>query len=96
MDGTLFSWEMNFFRVLVFGLFSALPVEVLSRRLELTALISNTNSNAAFQCWEFNAPFSDYPTVGTAVMGLANVSNISYIVLPPHSGEGIHKPPQPM
>ncbi|VUC31401.1 unnamed protein product [Clonostachys rosea] len=64
--------------------------------LQLTAVVSDEKQNAAFECWEFSTAFTEYPTVGTAINGLADVSNISYVVLPPKSGEGLHKPPHPM
>lgn len=64
--------------------------------LQLTAVVSDKDQNAAFECWEFSNAFTEYPTVGSAVNGLADVSNISYVILPPRSGEGLHKPPHPM
>lgn len=67
-----------------------------SDRLQLTALISNDDAKAEFECWEMAQPFSGYPTVGQSITGLAEVSNVSYVVLPPRSNEGIHKPPHPM
>ncbi|RYP49258.1 hypothetical protein DL769_011100 [Monosporascus sp. CRB-8-3] len=42
------------------------------------------------------SPFSRYPTVGQAIPDLADVSNVSYVVLPARSNEGLHKPPHPM
>lgn len=64
--------------------------------LHLTALISDHNGRAFFECWEIASPFSRYPTVGEAIPDLADVSNVSYVVLPPRSNEGLHKPPHPM
>ena len=64
--------------------------------LQLTALISNSDGNAQFECWEMAKPFSQYPTVGQSITGLAAVRNVSYVVLPPRSSEGLHKPPHPM
>ena len=64
--------------------------------LHLTALITKPNGAAAFECWRVSQPFRDYPTVGSAISGLADVSNVSYVVLPPRSEEGLHKPPHPM
>jgi hypothetical protein len=80
-----------------------LPLSVLSQpashdssaRLRLNAIISGSNGKAGFQCWEFDSPFVKYPTVGEA-MELANLSNVTYVVLPPGSNEGVHKPPHPM
>ena len=69
---------------------------VSARHLQLTAIVSDKDQNAAFECWEISTPFTDYPTVGTAIPGLADVSNVSYIVLPPGSKEGLHNPPHPM
>ncbi|KAH8203935.1 hypothetical protein TruAng_001877 [Truncatella angustata] len=88
---------MIFSRYLPLAIFGSVGVLSASpTRLRLTALISDKNQDAAFECWEIDTPFADYPTVGTAVTGLADVSNISYVVLPPRSAEGLHKPPHPM
>lgn len=67
-----------------------------SQYLHLTALVSGRDGRATFECWEIASPFSRYPTVGEAIPGLADVSNVSYIVLPPRSNEGFHRPPHPM
>ena len=65
--------------------------------LHLTSLISDEdNTRARFECWEIKEPFSGYPTVGESITGLADVSNVSYVILPPRSNEGLHKPPHPM
>ena len=63
--------------------------------LTATAVVSDISGNARIQCWQFASPFSAYPTVGIA-LHLGQVSNITYVVLPPRSGEGLHKPPHPM
>lgn len=65
--------------------------------LTVSAVIHNITANnaAAFQCWSFVTPFSTYPTVGRA-LDLADVSNMTYVVLPPQSAEGLHRPPHPM
>ncbi|KAF2104676.1 hypothetical protein NA57DRAFT_51489 [Rhizodiscina lignyota] len=65
--------------------------------LTTTAVISDPEDHnaAKLQCWRFKRPFTTYPTVGMAVH-LADVSNLTYVVLPPRSGEGLHKPPHPM
>lgn len=64
--------------------------------LDLTAGITKPDGAAAFECWRIDQPFDDYPTVGSAISGLANVSNVTYVTLPPRSEEGLHKPPHPM
>ncbi|KAI0137039.1 hypothetical protein BJ170DRAFT_40743 [Xylariales sp. AK1849] len=64
--------------------------------LHLPAVVSGHDGKAAFECWEISRPFSKYPTVGTSITGLADVSNMTYVVLPPKSKEGLHKPPHPM
>ena len=65
--------------------------------LHLTALVSDEeDGHAKFECWQMATPFASYPTVGESISGLADVTNMSYVVLPPKSGEGIHKPPHPM
>jgi hypothetical protein len=64
--------------------------------LQLSAVVSDADDNARIECWQFeDAPFSRYPTVGKA-MYLADVSNVTYVVLPLVSKEGLHRPPHPM
>jgi hypothetical protein len=63
--------------------------------LTATALVSDAEENARLQCWEFDVPFAKYPTVGMA-MNLAEVSNVTYVVLPPRSAEGVRRPPHAM
>lgn len=67
-----------------------------SEYLHLTALISGDDGIARFECWQMLIPFSTYPTVGEAIPGLATVTNVSYVILPPKSSEGLHNPPHPM
>lgn len=64
--------------------------------LQLTSVVSGNDGKAKFECWEISTPFKGYPTVGESITGLAEVSNISYVVLPARADEGIHKPPHPM
>jgi hypothetical protein len=66
-----------------------------SKYLTATAIVSDANGDARIQCWEFAMPFAQYPTVGMALQ-LANTSNLTYVVLPPRSKEGLHKPPHVM
>ncbi|KAF2192527.1 hypothetical protein K469DRAFT_717068 [Zopfia rhizophila CBS 207.26] len=63
--------------------------------LTLSAIISDAEGHAQIQCLQFLHPFNTYPTVGS-VLHLANVTNVTYVVLPPHSKEGLHKPPHVM
>lgn len=63
--------------------------------LTITALISDESDNARFQCWELATPFDSYPTVGQSA-DVGDVSNITYVVLPAQSDEGLHKPPHVM
>lgn len=67
-----------------------------AHHLRLTAVTSSAEGKAQIQCWEISKPFSGYPTVGDSITGLAQVSNLSYVVLPPKAAEGLHKPPHPM
>jgi len=73
------------------------PQAVLEREqyLEATAVVSEPDGIARLECWKFNTPLHQYPTVGSALY-LADTSNVTYVVLPPRSGEGLHKPPHPM
>ncbi|OAL23039.1 hypothetical protein AYO20_11101 [Fonsecaea nubica] len=50
---------------------------------------------ARVQCWALTTPFTVYPTVGRA-LALGDVDNATYVVLPPRSGEGWHRPPHAM
>jgi hypothetical protein len=63
--------------------------------LTTTAIVTDSNDHAHLECWKFTTPFSTYPTIGRSLF-LANTTNITYVILPPHSAEGIHKPPAPM
>ncbi|KAE9373098.1 hypothetical protein N431DRAFT_465401 [Stipitochalara longipes BDJ] len=65
------------------------------RYLSLTAVTTDVNNHAILECWRFLTPFKTYPTVGISLF-LANTTNITYVILPPRSAEGIHKPPSPM
>ncbi|KAH8675594.1 hypothetical protein BX600DRAFT_507820 [Xylariales sp. PMI_506] len=81
--------------LLLVGVCSASPA--LKEYLQLTAVVSaGDDGRAALECWEMAMPFFGYPTVGSSISGLANVSNVSYVVLPSGSNEGLHKPPHPM
>ena len=78
-------------------LFSNVVSSTHPKHLRVTAVISDDNdTRARFECWEMATPFSTYPTVGDAITGLADVTNISYVILPARSEEGLHKPPHPM
>ncbi|KIX95594.1 uncharacterized protein Z520_08714 [Fonsecaea multimorphosa CBS 102226] len=50
---------------------------------------------ARLQCWALATPFTVYPTVGRA-LALGDVDNATYVVLPPRSAEGWHRPPHNM
>lgn len=63
--------------------------------LTASAVISEPDGIARIECWQFGAPLHTYPTVGAALT-VANTTNVTYVVLPPRSSEGIHKPPHPM
>lgn len=51
--------------------------------------------HAIIECWALTTPFSIYPTVGKALT-LGDTSNATYVVLPPRSAEGWHRPPANM
>ena len=83
--------------IIVIALHRIVAVSTSQRHLHLTAVVSDGETDhAKFECWRMATPFATYPTVGESIPGLADVANISYVVLPPRSGEGIHKPPHPM
>lgn len=67
-----------------------------AEHVTLTAVLSDQDGSLRFECWEMEPSFSNYPTVGKAVSAFADVSNVSWVVLPPQSTEGFHKPPHPM
>jgi hypothetical protein len=64
----------------------------------MTALTNHPTPpyNARIQCWALtNSTFTTYPTVGKA-LSLGDVDNATYVVLPPRSAEGWHRPPHLM
>jgi hypothetical protein len=63
--------------------------------LEAPAVVSDAQGNACLQCWQLTKGFTTYPTVGKAIQ-LGDTSNVTYVVLPPRSEEGYHKPPHAM
>ena len=76
--------------------FRGAPTATDDEHLSMTALTSDESSpDARFECWQFMQSFHTYPTVGRSVP-LADLSNITYVVLPPKSKEGLHRPPSPM
>jgi hypothetical protein len=94
------SWLLGIFLVMVAALAQLqaplTPNQETNGYLSLTAVTSDADSpDARIECWQFSNPFSQYPTVGKA-LPLADVSNITYVVLPAKSEEGLHHPPSPM
>lgn len=66
-------------------------------KLALTAVTSEPDRpDARIECWQLLNPFTPYPTLGRAVKPLADLSNITYVVIPPRSTENLHHPPSPM
>ncbi|KAB8254133.1 hypothetical protein BDV32DRAFT_132913 [Aspergillus pseudonomiae] len=83
---------MNFWSLInALGLLSTLDAHCLTT----TAIVEDENGIASLECWKFTQPLQKYPTIGMS-LPLANVSNVTYVALPPRSGEGIHNPPHPM
>ena len=74
---------------------SLLPFIANAHYLTSTAIAEDEKGTARLECWKFTQPFHTYPTVGMS-LSLANVSNVTYVALPPRSGEGFHNPPHPM
>ena len=68
-----------------------------NRTLHITALTNHPSPpyTARMQCWSLNDTFTHYPTVGKS-LPLGDVDNMTYVVLPPRSAEGWHRPPHPM
>jgi len=65
--------------------------------LHLSAVVNSPTApyHAIVECWALDAPFQNYSTVGRA-LDLGDTSNATYVVLPPRSAEGWHRPPHPM
>lgn len=65
--------------------------------LQVTAVLNSQSPpyHAIIECWALSTPFKTYPTVGKALT-LGDTSNATYVVLPPHTGEGWHRPPANM
>jgi hypothetical protein len=63
----------------------------------VTAVLNSKSPpyHAIIECWALSTPFKTYPTVGKA-LALGDTSNATYVVLPPNSGEGWHRPPANM
>lgn len=68
-----------------------------AKRLRVSAVVNTDHypHDAKIECWELEAPFSKYPTVGEA-LSLGNVTNMTYVTLPPKSKEDLHHPPHDM
>jgi hypothetical protein len=84
-----------------FGIFlssiapASAAIESPSLHLISSAVVSEPDGIARIECWQFTTPFSQYPTVNMAIP-LADLSNATYVVMPPRSSEGIHNPPHVM
>lgn len=67
------------------------------KRLQLSAVVNEEHYpyHAKIECWELENPFTEYPTVGKALY-LGDVTNMTYVSLPPRSQEGLHHPPHNM
>ncbi|KUJ13669.1 uncharacterized protein LY89DRAFT_590988 [Mollisia scopiformis] len=78
-----------------FLLLSTIRAHEATQYLTTTAVVTDHNDHAYLECWQFSTPFKTYPTVGQSLF-LGHTTNITYVVLPPRSEEGIHKPPAPM
>lgn len=68
-----------------------------TRKLQISAVVNAEQYpwDAKIECWELQAPFTRYPTVGEA-LSLGDVTNMTYVTLPPKSQEGLHHPPHNM
>lgn len=66
-------------------------------RFLVTAVLNSKSPpyHAIIECWALSTPFKTYPTVGKA-LSLGDTRNATYVVLPPNSGEGWHRPPANM
>ncbi|KAK4949670.1 hypothetical protein LTR10_011511 [Elasticomyces elasticus] len=75
----------------------AVPHTSSNTTLHLSAVVNSPTHpyHAIVECWALDAPFIRYPTVGRA-LDLGDTSNATYVVLPPRSAEGWHRPPHPM
>jgi hypothetical protein len=87
---------MHILYILTLPLFLTRAIAINTEKyLTTTAVVTDSNDHAHLECWQFLTPFTTYPTVGSSLF-LANTTNITYVILPPRSAEGIHKPPSPM
>ena len=74
------------------------PASSSTNHLQLTAITHSDipPHDSRIQCLNITSnAFHTYPTVGKSLF-LSPVANLTYVVLPPRSGEGWHKPPHPM
>lgn len=69
----------------------------LNTTLHLSAVVNMPTFpyHARVECWALTTPFIRYPTIGRA-LDLGDMANATYVVLPPRSEEGWHRPPHPM
>ncbi|RJE23401.1 hypothetical protein PHISCL_04253 [Aspergillus sclerotialis] len=86
---------MKFWSVLILSLSYLSLASKCTQYLTATAIVEDANGTASIECWKLTTPFHKYPTTGMS-LPLGDVSNITYVALPPRSGEGIHNPPHPM
>jgi len=93
----LMNVNMRGFQFIVWVLVQLVTAFARESHVNVTAIVSANavTSDAHFECWRLAAPLTEYPTVGKS-MNLAQVSNVTYVVLPPRSEEGLHRPPHPM
>ena len=67
------------------------------KHLRISAVVNNEQHpyDAKIECWQLEAPFTKYPTVGES-LSLGDVTNMTYVTLSSRSQEGLHHPPHNM
>jgi hypothetical protein len=67
-----------------------------SALLNVTSLSTKADNTSALECWQLTTPFSSSSgagTVGALILQLANVTNVTYTILPARFNGGLHVAP---
>ncbi|KAL4943288.1 hypothetical protein BDV06DRAFT_221335 [Aspergillus oleicola] len=92
---------MGFFTLLSLLSFSssilAAPSKNQDKHLTATAIVNTPDNTSAFECWQLTTPFDaatlDGTEAGAMNLDLADVSQVNYVVRPPHEEYGLHTAP---
>ncbi|KAF2235012.1 hypothetical protein EV356DRAFT_514644 [Viridothelium virens] len=67
-----------------------------STYLQIPAVVTDSDGNSQFQCWQLNSPFTSTPFGSNgSQLGFGDVSGASITVQPPDSNTGVHTTSMP-